>query len=106
MYRGSTAPRSFRCVDALGALGGHIGVPGGGVSHGYNTQRHFDKTVEAADRARHHRAIRSPCSGAGSSRRRSRPFRMMFVNGGNPVNQSPNSNLVARASRVLDSWSW
>jgi anaerobic selenocysteine-containing dehydrogenase len=55
----------FRCVDALGALCGHIGVPGGGVSHGYNTQRHFDKTVEAADRAMHHRAIPEPLLGRG-----------------------------------------
>jgi len=63
----------FRCVDALGALCGHIGVPGGGVSHGYNTQRHFDKTVEAADRATHHRAIPEPLLGRGLLERRSRP---------------------------------
>ena len=30
------------------------------------------------------------------------PIRMMFVNGGNPVNQSPNSNLVAKGLAGLD----
>ncbi|MEX2221468.1 MAG: molybdopterin-dependent oxidoreductase [Candidatus Rokuibacteriota bacterium] len=92
----------FRCVDALGALGGHIGVPGGGVSHGYNTQRHFDKTVEAADRARHHRAIPEPLLGRGLEDAQQPPVRMMFVNSGNPVNQSPNSNRVAQALGRLE----
>ena len=92
----------FRCVDALGALCGHIGVPGGGVSHGYNTQRHFDKTVEAADRARHHRAIPEPLLGRGLLEAQRPPVRMMFVNSGNPVNQSPNSNLVARGLAGLE----
>jgi anaerobic selenocysteine-containing dehydrogenase len=92
----------FRCVDALGALGGHIGVPGGGVSHGYNTQRHFDKTVEAGDRARHHRAIPEPLLGRGLLEAQKPPIRMMFVNAGNPVNQSPNSNRVAQGLAGLD----
>jgi anaerobic selenocysteine-containing dehydrogenase len=92
----------FRCVDALGALCAHIGVPGGGVSHGYNTQRHFDKTVEAADRARHHRAIPEPLLGRGLRDAQQPPIRMLFVNSGNPVNQSPNSNLVARGLAGLE----
>jgi len=92
----------FRCVDALGALCGHIGVPGGGVSHGYNTQRHFDKTVEAADRARHHRAIPEPLLGRGLLEAQQPPIRMMFVNSGNPVNQSPNSNRVAQGLAGLE----
>ena len=92
----------FRCVDALGALCGHIGVPGGGVSHGYNTQRHFDKTVEAADRATHHRAIPEPLLGRGLLEAQQPPIRMMFVNSGNPVNQSPNSNKVAQGLAGLE----
>ncbi|HXA95452.1 MAG TPA: molybdopterin-dependent oxidoreductase [Candidatus Dormibacteraeota bacterium] len=92
----------FRCVDALGALSGHIGVAGGGVSHGYNTQRHFDKTVEAGDRVRQHRAIPEPLLGRGLQDAQKPPIRMMFVNSGNPVNQSPNSNLVARGMASLE----
>ncbi len=92
----------FRCVDALGALCGHIGVSGGGVSHGYNTQRHFDKTVEAANRARQHRAIPEPLLGRGLLDAQQPRVCMMFVNGGNPVNQSPNSNLVARGLASLE----
>ncbi len=92
----------FRLVDALGALCGQIGVPGGGVSHGFNTQRHFDKAVEAPDRARHHRQIPEPLLGRGLLEAAAPPVRMMFVNGGNPVNQSPNSGLVARALSRLE----
>lgn len=91
----------FRCVDALAALCGQIGVPGGGVTHGYNTQRHFDKSVEAPDRVRHRRAIPEPTLGRGLLEASDPPVRMLFVNGGNPVNQSPNSNLVARALAAI-----
>jgi len=87
----------FRCVDALGALCGNIGVAGGGVSHGFNTQRHFDKSVEAHDRATHHRTIPEPLLGRGLLDAEEPAVRMLFVNSGNPVNQSPNSNLVAKA---------
>jgi anaerobic selenocysteine-containing dehydrogenase len=92
----------FRCVDALGALCGHIGVAGGGVSHGFNTQRHFDKAVEAPDRVRHHRAIPEPLLGRVLLEAQDPPVRMLFVNSGNPVNQSPNSNLVAQAFDKLE----
>jgi anaerobic selenocysteine-containing dehydrogenase len=92
----------FRCVDALAALCGQIGIPGGGVTHGYDTQRLFDKTVEASDRAKFHRTIPEPLLGRGLLEASDPPVRMMFVNGGNPVNQSPNSNLVAKALAQLD----
>lgn len=92
----------FRCVDALGALSGNIGVSGGGVTHGYDTQRHFDKQIEAANRATHRRFIPEPFLGRGLIETSNPPIRMMFVNGGNPVNQSPNSRLVAAAMAALD----
>jgi anaerobic selenocysteine-containing dehydrogenase len=92
----------FRCVDALAALCGQIGIPGGGVTHGFNTQRNFDKSVEAGDRVRFRREIPEPLLGRGLLDAQDPPVRMMFVNGGNPVNQSPNSNLVAKAFRALD----
>jgi len=92
----------FRCVDALAALCGQIGIPGAGVTHGYDTQRLFDKTIEASDRAEFHRTIPEPLLGRGLLEASDPPIRMMFVNGGNPVNQSPNSNLVAKALAQLD----
>ncbi|MEH2510422.1 anaerobic selenocysteine-containing dehydrogenase [Nitrobacteraceae bacterium AZCC 1564] len=92
----------FRCVDALAAICGKIGIAGGGVTHGYDTQRLFDKSVEASDRAKSHRSIPEPLLGRGLLEASEPPVRMMFVNGGNPVNQSPNSNLVAEGLRKLE----
>ncbi len=92
----------FRCVDALAAICGHVGVAGGGVTHGFNTQRHFDKSIEAADRALAHRQIPEPTLGRGLLDAVDPPVRMMVVNGGNPVNQSPNSTLVAKALGGLE----
>lgn len=92
----------FRCVDALAAICGQIGIAGGGVTHGFDTQRLFDKRIEAADRVEFHRAIPEPLLGRGLMDASDPPVRMMFVNGGNPVNQSPNSNLVAEALKRLE----
>lgn len=92
----------FRCVDALAAICGQIGIAGGGVTHGFDTQRLFDKRIEAGDRAEFHRTIPEPLLGRGLMAANDPPVRMMFVNGGNPVNQSPNSNLVAEALRQLE----
>ncbi len=91
----------FRCVDALGALCGHIGVAGGGVSHGFATQRHFDKEVEAEHIVRQRRAIPEPLLGRRLLELDDPPVRMLMVNGGNPINQSPNSRLVAEAFAQL-----
>jgi anaerobic selenocysteine-containing dehydrogenase len=92
----------FRCVDALGAICGHIGVSGGGVTHGFATQRHFDKAVEAEHLVRHRRAIPEPLLGRRLTDLQDPPVKMMMINGGNPVNQSPNSNLVASAFAKLE----
>lgn len=92
----------FRCVDALGAICGYIGVAGGGVSHGFNTQRHFDKSVESPETAQYTRSIPEPTLGRGLLEATDPPVKMMFINGGNPINQSPNSNRVADAFRKLD----
>jgi anaerobic selenocysteine-containing dehydrogenase len=92
----------FRCVDALAAICGQIGVAGAGVTHGFDTQRLFDKRVEAEDRAQFHRTIPEPLLAKGLLEASDPPVRMLFVTGGNPVNQSPNSNLVAKALRTLE----
>lgn len=92
----------FRCVDALAAICGYIGVPGGGVTHGFDTKRHFNKTVDAAEHVKHQRSIPEPQLGRGLLAAQEPPVSMMFINGGNPVNQSPNSNLVAEAFKKLE----
>jgi anaerobic selenocysteine-containing dehydrogenase len=92
----------FRCVDALGALCGNIGVSGGGVTHGFATQRHFDRAAECEHLANQKRAIPEPLLGRELMDLKDPAVRMMMVNGGNPVNQSPNSNLVAKAFKRLE----
>jgi anaerobic selenocysteine-containing dehydrogenase len=72
------------------------------VSHGFQTQRHFDKSLEAAQHATHHRAIPEPTLGRGLLEASEPKVRMMFINGGNPINQSPNSNLVAEAFNGIE----
>lgn len=91
----------FRCVDALAAICGFIGVSGGGVTHGFDTKRHFDSSVDASERVKFKRSIMEPVLGR-ALLEADPPVSMMFINGGNPVNQSPNSNLVAKAFKQLE----
>jgi anaerobic selenocysteine-containing dehydrogenase len=91
----------FRSIDALGALCGHIGVPGGGVTHGFATQRHFDKTVEAEHLRRHHRMIPEPLLGRGLLDLKDPRVRMMMINGGNPVNRCPTAPMVPFADGIF-----
>lgn len=64
--------------------------------------RHFDKAVEGEYLAHHHRATPEPLLGRGLLNLTDPPVRMMMINAGNPVNQSPNSNLVAEAFTKLE----
>ncbi|MEI4472197.1 molybdopterin-dependent oxidoreductase [Frigidibacter sp. MR17.24] len=86
----------FRCIDALAAIAGHVGRAGGGVTHGFDTRRHFAADIEGFDTAAHRRTIPEPMLGRALLETRDPPIGMVMVNGGNPVNQSPNSDLVAR----------
>ena len=93
---------TFRLIDALAALCGNIGVSGGGSNHGYDTKRHIDKTIEIPNPSINKRTIPEPLMGRGIIEAKEPPIHMMFINGCNPVNQSPNSNLVAQALAGLD----
>jgi len=92
----------FRCVDALAAICGQIGVPGGGGHPRFATQRISTNPLKAIIWRPITDLFPEPLLGRSLLEFDAPKVRMMFVNGGNPVNQSPNSNLVARAFDKLE----
>lgn len=100
--RWSHGAASFRLIDALGALSGNVGVPGGGVSYMLDPFGHLDPSVFGQDSAKKSRGIPMPLIGKGLLESENPPIKMIMTFGGNPVNQSPNSQKVKKAFEKVD----
>jgi anaerobic selenocysteine-containing dehydrogenase len=91
--RGST---TIRVTDALGAISGNLGVPGGGVSFYFRRRGAFDlgfcRGEEVAPRT-----IPEPLLGPGIRDATDPPVRMVWVTAANPVAMLPESGTVAEA---------
>lgn len=87
----------YRLVDALAAVAGNIGVPGGGVSHGMEERDYWDWGVVAQETASFRREIPRPVLGEGIIRAQDPPIKMIAVTCGNPATQVPDSLKVREA---------
>src|SRR5450756_957377 len=83
-----------RALDALGAVSGNLGIPGGGVSFYYKRRESFDTSFLKKTPPR---AIPEPLLGAGILAAKDPPIRAVWVTAGNPVSMLPDSATVARA---------
>jgi len=109
MQRRTHGAAAVRLLDALGAVSGNLGLPGGGVSFYFRRRGAFDfsfhKGLEAAPRA-----IPEPLLGPGILEATDPEIRMAWVHVANPVAMLPESRTVERALKsreltvVLDSF--
>jgi len=102
LQRYAWGAETFRLIDALGAITGNIGIPGGGINHGHDELDYFDESVKGKEFARHSRKIPKPLLGKAIAELDDPPIKMAFINGGNPLNQSPNITSVAEALKNID----
>jgi len=93
---------TFRLIDALSAITGNIGIPGGGVNHGKDEQEYFDQAVKGKDLAKHIRTVPKPLIGQAIKELDDPPIKMAFINGANPLNQSPDAKTAIEAFREID----
>jgi anaerobic selenocysteine-containing dehydrogenase len=85
-----------RALDALGAISGNLGVPGGGVSFYFKRRGAFDLSfVKGAAAAP--RTICEPLFGREVLAARDPEIRAVWVTAGNPVAMLPESETTARA---------
>jgi anaerobic selenocysteine-containing dehydrogenase len=109
MQRRTHGSAAIRLLDALGAVSGNLGVPGGGVSFYFNRRGAFDFSFQRGSEAAP-RAIPEPLLGPGILEATDPEIRMVCVHLANPVAMLPESRTVQRAlsSReftvVLDSF--
>jgi anaerobic selenocysteine-containing dehydrogenase len=98
-----------RALDALGAISGNLGVPGGGVSYYFKRRKTFDHTfIKGIPGAP--RTVLEPLFGPEVLAASDPPIRAVWVTAGNPIVMLPESGTVDRALRsrefvcVVDSW--
>lgn len=96
MQRRERGSATVRVLDALGALSGNLGIPGGGVSFYFARRGAFDHSfargLEVAPRS-----IPESMLGPGILAAADPPIRMVWVSNANPVAMLPESATVARA---------
>ena len=83
-----------RALDALGAVSGNLGIPGGGVSFYFKRRGAFDTSFLKKTPPR---AIPEPLLGEGILAAQDPPIRAVWVTAGNPVSMLPDSATVAKA---------
>lgn len=97
LHRWEYAHQTIRSIDALAAIAGNFGVPGGGVSQGFEEYGPYDQNLSGCDLAPEHRKFLMPLIGEEILQAQDPPIEMIFVTAGNPVCMAPNSRKVAEA---------
>lgn len=101
MGRRSNGGAIVRALDALGAISGNLGIPGGGVSFYFRRRRAFD-TSFVRGTAVAPRSVLEPLFGQALLEARDPPIRALWVTAGNPVAMLPDSARSARALAALE----
>ena len=101
MGRRTVGGAIVRALDALSAISGNLGIPGGGVSFYFKRRAAFDlgfiRGLAAAPRS-----ICEPLFGPEVLAARDPEIRALWVTAGNPVAMLPESHTVAQAIRTRE----
>lgn len=88
---------TVRSTDALGAITGNLGVPGGGVSQGFEEYGPYDEACWGRDMATHKRSFHVAHIGEEIANATDPGIELFIVSAANPVTMSPDSFSVMRA---------
>jgi len=102
LHRYEYAHYMLRPIDALGAISGNIGVPGGGVSQGFEEYGPYDQQWWGDHLHPDHRTLLIPKVGEEILNARAPEIRMIYVTAGNPLCMAPNTARIAEAFRKAE----
>ncbi|OLN31286.1 molybdopterin oxidoreductase [Desulfovibrio sp. DV] len=97
LHRFTLGHEMIRAVDALGAVSGNIGIPGGGVSQGFEEWGPYDQDLWGTNLHPPRRTFLMPQIGREILEASDPPVGMAVITAANPVCMAPNSDLVAKA---------
>jgi anaerobic selenocysteine-containing dehydrogenase len=104
MQRYANGGNTIRLIDALVAVSGNIGIPGGGANFG-NLQVGQSFNIQALtlpERKTASRTFTMMKQAEGILQAQNPPIKMIIVTCGNPLTQVPNTNLVKRAFQSVE----
>ncbi len=101
LHRHVQAHLSIQAIHALSALTGNMGVPGGGVSQGFEEYGPYDWSVTGEEVTPPRRRLLMPRIGR-EILEASPPVRMALVSAGNPACMAPDSGRTTRALESLE----
>ncbi len=96
MQRRKNGSATVRVIDALAAISGNIGIPGGGVSYYFKRRGAFDTSFARRDEVAP-RLLPEPLFGPAILGANDPPVRVLWITAANPVAMLPESRTVARA---------
>lgn len=102
LHRYENAHLGIRAIDALAALSGNLGVPGGGVSQGFEEYGPYDPDAWGRHLAPRRRTFRISEIGREILDASDPSIRLALVTAGNPLAMAPNSDRVRRAFESVD----
>ncbi len=99
MHRHVDAHLGVRAIDALSAITGNIGLPGGGVSQGFEEYGPYEQSLWGQDLHPPRRTLLMPRIGREILAAEHPAIRMIVSSAANPVCMAPNAKLVEEAFR-------
>lgn len=97
LHRHEYAHYAIRAIDALAAVCGNIGVPGGGVSQGFEEYGPYDQRYWGDHLNPPRRTLLMPSIGEAILNAVNPEIRMIFTTAANPLCMAPNSAKVSQA---------
>ncbi|WP_044749262.1 molybdopterin-dependent oxidoreductase [Bacillus alveayuensis] len=104
MQRYANGGNTIRLIDALAAVSGNIGIPGGGANFG-NLQvgQSFNiRSLTLPERKTVSRTFTMMKQAEGVLQAKNPPIKMIIVTCGNPLTQVPNTNVVKKAFQSVE----
>jgi anaerobic selenocysteine-containing dehydrogenase len=101
LARRTHGSRTVRLLDALAAVSGNLGVPGGGATYYFQRRGGFDTSWVKRPENASARTLLEPLLGE-EILRADPKIRVAVIDNANPVSQLPDSNQVARALGSID----
>lgn len=102
MQRYANAGRTVRCIDALAAITGNIGIPGGGSNYVHRHWKSFFADLSGREHATVSRTFPWPALARHILAADNPPIRCITVTRSNPVTQLPDTGLTRKAFRSRD----
>ncbi|HEX3032831.1 MAG TPA: molybdopterin-dependent oxidoreductase, partial [Bacillota bacterium] len=102
LQRYANSGQAIRAIDALAALTGNLGIPGGGVNYAHQYWQPLLKSLAGEEFITRERRIPYARMASGIMEANDPPIKAIFVSKMNPITQLQDSNLLKQAFRKVD----